>query len=214
MSQLPASRTSGPSRRRYEQRSRAEQTLATRQRILDRAYQLLLALPYDEVTLDAVAEGAGVTVQTVLRHVGSKEGLLTAGANEWMTAETNRRNAEPGDIASIARVLASRYEELGVATMRLVALGDRLPLVAGLIEDVRQGHRQWLEEMFEPWLRVRSPHERARRVAQLFAATEIYSWTSWRRSLGLSAPQAEQALRELLETLAESWGQSTKGGRR
>lgn len=200
--------------RPYEQRARAAQTLATRARILDSAYALLLAQPFDDITLDAVAEGARVSVQTVLRHVGSKEGLLTAGAEQWMAEEATRRNPVPGDIESIARVLAERYEELGAATLRMIALGDRLPLVAELIEGVRQRHRQWLEQMFEPWLGVRPQDERARRIAQLFAATEIYVWISWRQSLSLSAVQAEQCLRELLKTLTDTWDRSAEGGRR
>jgi AcrR family transcriptional regulator len=184
---------------------RAEQAAATRDRILDAAYELFMAEPYDDVTLELVAERAGVSVPTVLRHVGSKDGLLQIGVKRWGAAEEGRRSAAVGDIAGITRVLATRYEALGTVTRRYVALADRNAEVAAAMEASRQGHREWLERMFAPWLPTNRPAVRARRVAQLFAATEIYSWTTWRTSLGLTAAQATQALDELLRALVEGW---------
>lgn len=50
----------------------------TRQRILDAANRLMLEAGYHGVGLDAVAEAAGVSRQTVYDRFGSKSGLLTA----------------------------------------------------------------------------------------------------------------------------------------
>lgn len=194
--------------RPYQQGARAEQAEATKTRIFDAAYELLISFSYDEVTLDAVAAKAGVSVQTVLRHVGSKEGLVTAGVERWSPQEDARRVAAVGDIRAIARILADRYEELGEVTKRYVALGERIPALADAMDRARFGHRAWLEEHFAPWLQVPRA-ERSRRTAILFSATESYSWTTWRTSFGMTRPQAQRALAEHLEALVSSW--STEG---
>ena len=188
----------------YQQRARAEQAEATKSRIFDAAYELLVSFSYDEVTLDAVAAKAGVSVQTVLRHVGSKEGLVSAGIERWSPQEASRRVAGVGDIPAIVRVLADRYEELGEVTKRYVALGERIPALAAAMDEARFGHRAWLVEHFAPWLHVPSA-ECERRVAILFAATESYSWTTWRTTFRMSRAHAERALTEHLEALVSAW---------
>jgi AcrR family transcriptional regulator len=188
----------------YQQGVRAAQVEATKDRIFDAGYELLVSFPYDDVTLDAIAAKAGVSVQTVLRHVGSKEGLVRAGIERWSSQEDARRAAVVGDVGAIARVLAERYEELGEVTNRYVALSQRIPMVAEVMDQARLGHRDWLEEHFAPWLQV-PPAERARRVAILFSATESYSWTTWRTTFGMTRTQAVRALTEHLTALVSAW---------
>jgi AcrR family transcriptional regulator len=194
--------------RGYRQGVRAEQAEATKERIFDAAYELLITFAYDDVTLDAIADKAGVSVQTVLRHVGSKEGLVRAGIQRWSPQEGARRVAAVGDVRAIARVLADRYEELGEVTKRYIALVERIPSLADVMDHARLGHRAWLEEHFAPWLHV-PPAERARRVAILYSATESYSWTTWRTSFGMTRAQALRALTEHLDALVSAW--TTKG---
>src|SRR5437764_2573263 len=62
-----------PATRLYRMVARAEAAEATRLRILDAARQLFADLLYDQVSLNAVAARAGVTVQTVIRRFTSKE---------------------------------------------------------------------------------------------------------------------------------------------
>src|SRR3954469_23289279 len=69
-------------KRPYRMRVRAEQVAATRERILATAMQLFGTRLYDEVSLDDVAAGAETTVQTVIRHFGSKDSLFAAVA-DW-----------------------------------------------------------------------------------------------------------------------------------
>ena len=57
--------------RHYAQRARAQATEATARRIVDAFLARLMAQWFDEITLDRVAEDAGVTVQTVVRRFGS-----------------------------------------------------------------------------------------------------------------------------------------------
>ena len=58
--------------------ARAEATAASRERIVDSTERLFEELASDRFSLEDVATGAGTTVQTVLRHFGSKDQLLRA----------------------------------------------------------------------------------------------------------------------------------------
>ena len=60
--------------------ARAEAVSATTARILDVAARAFTERPYDDVSLAAIADASGVTVQTLLRRWGSKEGLVDAAA--------------------------------------------------------------------------------------------------------------------------------------
>ena len=64
--------------RRYSTVLRAEQTALTRRRVLAAASGLFLERGYLGTTLSAVAEAAGVSVQTVYNVVGGKAVLLKA----------------------------------------------------------------------------------------------------------------------------------------
>lgn len=81
--------------RGYTMRARAESTARTRARILDAVIALSEERLALEIVLADVAERAGVSVQTVLRHFGSKEcrGLTWPGS--WLSpgteAATSRR---------------------------------------------------------------------------------------------------------------------------
>jgi AcrR family transcriptional regulator len=55
---------------------RGERARATRRRIIDAAAELFIANGYAATTLEQVAEGAGVAVQTVYFHFGNKRTVL------------------------------------------------------------------------------------------------------------------------------------------
>ena len=55
---------------------RARAAANTSERIVAAAAELFGRLPYDQVTLSAIADGAGVAIQTVMRRFGSKETLF------------------------------------------------------------------------------------------------------------------------------------------
>ena len=64
--------------RSYRMGARGEAVAATRLRILEAGRSLGIDDLNLEPTLEDVAERAGVSVQTVLRHFGSREGVLIA----------------------------------------------------------------------------------------------------------------------------------------
>ncbi|MCI0685672.1 MAG: TetR/AcrR family transcriptional regulator, partial [Sporichthyaceae bacterium] len=65
-------------RRPYTMRARAEGVAATRDRIAQATLRLALEQPYEDITLAAIAQAAGVSHQTVLNHFESKEGAARA----------------------------------------------------------------------------------------------------------------------------------------
>jgi hypothetical protein len=67
----------------------------------------------------------------------------------------------------------------------------------------RTMHREWCARVFAPALEGRAGVERTRRLAQLVAICDVYSWKLLRRDAGLSRRQTELALVELLEPLLE-----------
>ena len=66
------------SKRRYEQRLRAEAADETRRRILDALYERLREAPADPVSVDEVARTARVARSTVYLVFGSRSGLFDA----------------------------------------------------------------------------------------------------------------------------------------
>jgi TetR/AcrR family transcriptional regulator, regulator of autoinduction and epiphytic fitness len=65
-------------RRRYDSRRRRAQAAQTRRDIVAAAHQVFLDRGYAGTTMAAVAEAAGVVVETVYRAFGSKAGLFKA----------------------------------------------------------------------------------------------------------------------------------------
>jgi AcrR family transcriptional regulator len=184
--------------------ARAQSAAATGERILDAAVEVFWELPTDQVSLEEVARRAGVTVQTVIRRFGGKEGLLTAAAErEAERVRRQRERAPVGDVRGAVRVLVAHYEELGERVLKLLAEEQR---VAGLREITDRGralHRRWCERVFAPAVAGRMGVERERRLAQLVAVCDVYTWKLLRLDYGLSRRQTELALVELLEPMLE-----------
>ena len=189
-------------KRSYRMASRADAARATAARILDATAEVFFEHPTDEVSLDDVARRANVSKQTVLRRFGTKDGLLAAAVErevERVVAE--REVTTPGDAAGAVRALAAHYERVGDGTMRMLAEELRSPGVRAIVEHGRAWHAEWCERVFAPALAELGPAERKRRLAQLIAVCDVYTWKLLRRDRGLTRPQAELALRELLEPL-------------
>ncbi len=96
--------------RPYRMVARAASVAATGERILDAAVSLFWELPGEQVSLDEVARRAGVTVQTVIRRFGGREGLFAAAAErEVERVRAQRDEAPAGDVAGAVRVLLDHY---------------------------------------------------------------------------------------------------------
>ncbi|MBK9088576.1 MAG: TetR/AcrR family transcriptional regulator [Holophagales bacterium] len=188
-----------PRVRTYRMGVRAEAAAATHRCILEVAIRLLGDRFYDEVSLAEVARGAGVTVQTVLRRFGSKEGLTeaaTALGVERVRAE--RWSSPPGDLDDAVRGLLAHYEAWGDRSLRFLAQEQRVAAMGGVVRAGRALHHDWVDHAFEPWLARKRGAMRARLRARLIAVTDVYVWKIVRRDLGLDERAAEATLRELV----------------
>ena len=194
----------GARSRPYRMRARAQSSAATGQRILDVAQRLFGELPYDQVSLQAVAERADVTVQTVLRRFASKEQLFAAVAEQTSRQIRSERDAAPvGDVAGVVRNVVDNYERWGDHFLNLLAQEQRTPAIRTVTDTGRRYHRAWVERSFAPLLAGLSPGDREQRLAQLIAVTDLYVWKVLRRDLGLSRDETEAAVRDLIRRLAE-----------
>lgn len=191
-------------RRSYNMRARAEAVAATRDRILDATVATFWDSPSMDVPLDEVAARAGVSVQTVIRHFGSKSGLFeAAGRRERARIVQQRDEAPAGDVRRAIRVLMDHYEELGDRVIRLLAEEHRTPALSEVVEVGRSSHRSWCERVFASTLTHRVGVDRGRRLAQLIAICDVYTWKLLRKDAGLSRRQTEIAVFEMLEPLVE-----------
>lgn len=192
-------RTSAPERRRYRQGARAEAAQQTAGRILDSFVARLTDGWFDEITLDSVAADAGVSVQTVLRRFGSKEGLMEAARDRLAEEVRIRRKVEAGDIDAAISQLAADYESTGDLVMRLLAQEDRYPALRPFTDLGRREHREWLEKTFAPQLEAWRGAERERRVDMLVAASDLYLWRLIRRDMGRPPADYRKNVRQLID---------------
>lgn len=191
--------------RRYRMSVRADSAQANGERILGAAKELFSLRPYDHVALDDVAAAASVTVRTVVRRFGSKEGLFDAVTADRAQRIRQRRDGIPaGDISKAISGLADSYEESGDAVLNMLAQERRTAVIGEVVKAGRRYHQAWVERIFSPLLTDHPSASRRRRLAQLCAMTDIYTWKVLRRDLGLGPLEVVATLEDLARTLVQS----------
>jgi AcrR family transcriptional regulator len=188
--------------RTYRQTTRAEAAEATRRRILDAAYELFLDNWFDEVGLRDVASEAGVALQTVVNHFGTKDGLFLAVVERFSASiEEMRHGVEPDDVRHAAEVLAADYERHGDANVRALAVEHRFPAIARGLAEGRALHRDWVRQTFPGALAALGGAERQRRLFALCAVSDVTTWKYLRRDHGLSQARTAAVIEEMIEAL-------------
>lgn len=191
-------------RRAYSMGTRARSAAETGERILDSTVELFWEMPIEQITLDEVARRAGVTAQTVIRRFGGKEGLIAATTDREREKIVTQRNAAPvGDVNGAVRVLVEHYETLGDRVLKMLADEGRSPALNEILAGGRRVHRDWCVRVFAPMLDELAGVDRSRRLAQLVAVCDVYTWKLLRRDAELSRRQTEIALIELLLPLTK-----------
>ena len=189
-------------KRAYRGTVQAEVAALTRQRILDAALALAADEWLDRLTLDQIAARAGTTVQTIIRHFGSKQGLFTAAAESASAVALGWRDeTAPGDIARAIEAVQAHYERAGDRLLRLLAQEDRYPGLRHFTDLGREAHREWVARLFGAELSRRQETERERLLAELIAVTDITMWKLLRRDLGLDREQTARAVGDLVAAL-------------
>ena len=190
------------STRHYRMSTRAAAVEVTRERIVQAASAAFTGGWYDDVTLRDIAAEAGVALQTVMNHFGSKEALFAVAAERISTEIALRRwTVEQGDVDGAVTALVDDYEQAGEFTLRTLAIEERVPAVQPALARGRSGHQQWVEHVFASALTGLRGTTRARRTAQLVVATDVFTWKLLRRDKELSREQTITAIRELVIAL-------------
>jgi AcrR family transcriptional regulator len=198
--------------RRYTQGARAQAAEATAQRIVDAFLARLMTQWFDEITLDGVAEDAGVTVQTVVRRFGGKQGVLAEAVKTLTTQINARRAAPPGDVARLVGHLIDDYEQTGDAVIRLLALEPRQPALRAVIEFGRSEHRRWVSQAFAERLDALDARSRTRALDALVVATDVYVWKLLRRDLARSVGVTSATMQGLVRATIAEFAKSTASG--
>ena len=120
-------------------RSRQEQAAATRQRILDVAYDLFCELGYRGTTMTLIAERAGVAVQTVYFTFRTKDALLQEVHDQTVLGRgtPTMPTRQPWYAAAVAETDPSRATRVlveGVATI-LARVAPMLPVFHAVVAD-------------------------------------------------------------------------------
>lgn len=190
--------------RGYRMAGRAASAAATGERILDAAVEVFWERPSDQISLDEVARRAGVSVQTVIRRFGGKDGLFAAAlARESAAIREQRDQAPAGDVAASVRVLIDHYEAFGDRLLKMLAERELTPALGPIVDAGRHAHRRWCARVFDATLTARRGVERQRRAAQLVTVCDVYTWKLLRHDAGLNRRQTELAIIELLTPLLE-----------
>jgi AcrR family transcriptional regulator len=188
--------------RTYRQRARAAATAETRSAILDAVDAIFLPNPGAVLSLDQVAKRARTTVQTVLRHFGSKAKLLEEAASRGLARiKTGRDEVPVGDLAAIVDYLARHYEETAPRVLRMLAVEYEMPEVARIVQRGRDLHRAWVERVLGPLIAGSEGAARRRQLAALIVATDLLTWKLLRIEQGLSRRDYQRLVLDLLEAL-------------
>lgn len=189
-------------KRPYRMRARAEATAATGERILDAAEQSFFEGDGEEPTLAEIAGRSGVSVQTVLRRFGNRDGMIAAAIARMAAQVSLQRGAAPvGDPAGAVANLVEHYEEIGDRVVRMLEEAGRNKAIRRLTDLGFAYHREWCKRVFAPTLGALGPSDRSLRTAQLVAATDVYVWKLLRRDQRLGRERTEAAILGLVQPL-------------
>lgn len=187
--------------RSYDMSRRSAMADRTAERIVTATETLVAGGPLSEVTLASIAEGAGVTVQTVLRHMGSREGCLEAvGRRVSARVAQQRGHTEPGDVRAAIAELTAHYEAEGRLVLNLLGQEQASDdTAAHAVAEGRAFHRAWVERCFGPLM----PTLNQESVDAVVAATDIYVWKLIRLDLGRSRTATEAIITRLTRAALE-----------
>lgn len=188
-------------KRTYDMTRRSRQEAQTTVNIIAATEQLLTVQPLENINLKTIAHRAGTTVQTVLRHMGSRDGCLEAVARKVSERVGQQRgNSLPGNINEAINDLIEHYETDGKLILNLLTQehsGDSF--VPDAIQKGRLYHRDWVKRCFAPYLSGTDKET----VDALVAATDIYVWKLLRMDLGRSRNAVQKVITKMVKRILE-----------
>jgi AcrR family transcriptional regulator len=184
--------------RSYSMTARARSTEQTRSRILRATIDLHLERSASTIGLDDIADRAEVSVQTVLRHFGSRDALVAAATEQAQQEVREERTTPVGDVAAAIEVVLGHYEARGDAVLVLLAQEDTEAFARSITEGGRELHRTWVAEAFAPYLTEDADDSL---LDLLVVATDVYTWKLLRRDRGLSRASTSARITRLVAAL-------------
>lgn len=188
--------------RPYRMTARAQAAEQTAQNILAATVALWKEISIEQITLQMIAERAGVTVQTVIRRFGSKDGVIEACIERDSTGLAAERAEIPvGDVTAALDTLLAHYERDGDSVLRMLAVEEQYPIARKAAGAGRQIHRQTCARIFAPYLPASEHKAYSVRLDAFVAATDIFIWKLLRRDLGRPADETKRVFRHLVDGL-------------
>jgi AcrR family transcriptional regulator len=183
-------------------RARAASTRATRDEILMATIALAYELERVDFSLEQVAGRAGRSVQTVLRHFGSRDALLEAAIQRGVSEVAAERRPPDGDPEAALDLLVAHYEKRGRFSLRLLAMGVERDAATVTIPG-RQLHRSWVDEVFADAIQM-TDDAREAVVDMLVVVTDVYAWKLLRLDRGLGASVVRERMGDMVQAILRS----------
>lgn len=198
-------------KRPYTQRVRAQAAEENRQRILDALYERLREAPARPVSVDEVAQRAGVARSTIYLIFGSRSGLFDALTDHLLTGagyqqileavrHPDARESLRGALAGGVEMYDAHHDVLRILGSMAKLDPDGVGLAIARVEDersrgvARQAARLHEQEKLRPGLTV----EHATAVIWLLAGFDAYDALASGR--GLSSPEIANLLVDTAES--------------
>jgi AcrR family transcriptional regulator len=192
-------------RRAYDTTLRAQKAAESEAKVLAAARRLFDTRPFDRVSLAEVAEAAGVTIPTLQRRFGNKEGLIAAGAAAFVMEAASQRAAPPfGDVKACLREVVDHYERDGATLWQYLRQENDVPIFGVFLAGGRAQHRQWVELVFAEAIARVAGRKRRALVDSLVAVTDVFVWKLLRIDLGRTRAEVEAIITAMAEAIVAS----------
>jgi AcrR family transcriptional regulator len=191
-------RTNMNTSRSYSMTKRSAAAEATRLRILGAVLELATEKLSVEIVLADVAARAGVTVQTILRQFGSRDGLFDAALEFGAALIGTERETPVGDIDNAIDVIVAHYELRGDWVIALLGQEASDERIRRVTTPGKALHREWVSTVFAPQLRGRNEVAAAAAIDLLVVATDVYTWKLLRRDRGLDRDATRARMAQLV----------------
>jgi AcrR family transcriptional regulator len=139
----------GPVKRRYDTTARRQSAARTRAAIVDAARQLFTERGYTATSMTAIAERAGVALDTVYASAGRKPELARLLIETAISGTDQAIPAERRDYVQRVRAAPDAVTKIAIYASAIAAIAPRMALVLGIIQqaapDEPELARLWAE---------------------------------------------------------------------
>ena len=179
---------------------RSEKASQTTEKIIAATELLLTDKPLEKISLKAIAMESGVTVQTVLRHMNSREGCIYAVAERVSARVEKQRGGPAGNIDNAIESLIEHYEHDGKLVLNLLTQErSEESFASDFTKEGRIYHRQWVERCFGQYLSGNQTEV----IDALVVATDIYTWKLLRLELDRPLNTTKNIITEMVKKILE-----------